>query len=126
VAVAVFGESGGAGAVLAAVEHTPVDQGVKEARQLQQGRVRAVRLRHGQVGEGRRHLGGMQDHVVTGAGRVEGAQHPEVGEAVLRGDVAEQSHPIVEPEVVEPERRRAGMRHPVLLVLCGSHRIGRL
>src|SRR3954453_20151331 len=58
----------------------------------------------------------MQDHVVTGARRIEGAQTPQGGEALLRRDVAEQSHPIVEPEVVEPERRRAEMRHAVLLI----------
>jgi hypothetical protein len=98
VTVAVLGEGGGAGAVLAAVEHAPIDQGVEEPRQLQGRRVGAVRVGGRQVGERGRDLRGVQDHVVIGTGGVEGTQDPEVGEAVVRGDVAEQAHPVVESE----------------------------
>jgi hypothetical protein len=122
VAVAVLGEGGGAGAVLAPVQHAPVDQGVEQARQLQTGRVGATGVGRGKVGEGGRHLGRVQDDLVAGAGGVEGAQDPEVGDVILGGDVAEQAHPVVEPEVVEPERRLSRLPHRALLVLGGSHR----
>jgi hypothetical protein len=116
VPVAVLGERRGPGAVLTTVEHTPLHQRIEQPGQLKVGRVGAVRVGGVQTGQGRGHVGRVQQDVVVRPRRVEGAQHPQVRLSVVRGDVAEQAHPVVQSEDIETERcpRRLDGHRPLL------------